>query len=92
MIDGEYVVNENSLAWVKEVEEMIRNAPETSEPQVVTNRSIEGDGFSGAVVMEDGKYGSVSATERMFDYCQRWLSGAGIPEAGYVRNRNRRSN
>ncbi len=68
-IDGEYVVNEGSLEWVKEVEEMIRNAPETSEPQVVTNRSIEGDGFGGAVVLEDGKYGSVSASERTFSYC-----------------------
>ena len=90
MIDGEYVVNENSLAWVKEVEEMIHNAPETSEPQVVTNRSIEGDGFGGAVVMEDGKYGSVSATERMFDFCSAGYPVPGIPGAGYVRNRNRR--
>ncbi len=79
LIDGKYVVNDDSKAAVKQLEEMIRNAPETSEKQYVTDFTIkpDGTGVGGCLELGGDLYGTVSASAKNFIFA----NGYAVPES-----------
>ncbi|MHB1313935.1 MAG: DUF6034 family protein [Christensenellales bacterium] len=79
LIDGQYIVNEGSKAVVKQLEEMIRNAPETSEKKDVTDFTIKADGtgFSGRLELGGDQYGIISASARNFTFANGFV----LPES-----------
>lgn len=76
LIDDEYVVTEDSEAWVEELQKMIEEAPETVDrsEQYVTEFSLkeDGTGFYGYVELGDNDYGSVFASANEFCFTNGW--------------------
>lgn len=76
LIDDEYVVTEDSEAWVEELQKMIEEAPETVDrsEQYVTDFSLkeDGSGFGGNVELGDHDYGNVNVSAEGFSFTNGW--------------------
>ena len=76
LIDGQYVVTDESEAWAAQLEEMMQNAPETSGKEYITDFHIKsGDVTYGVVELGNGKYGNIFFTDNLFS-----ITNGGYPE------------
>ena len=72
-IENEIVLarKNNDEAWVQDLEGMLQNAPETIEPEYITDWELGvKNEIAGLVVLEDGTYGGVAHTKYSFGYCE----------------------
>lgn len=72
-IENEIVLarKNNDEAWVQDLEGMLQNAPETIEPEYITDWELGPKSeIVGLVVLEDGTYGGVALTKYSFGYCE----------------------
>lgn len=67
LADGEYVVTDESEAWVEELEKMMQEAPETNEMEYITDFNLKsGAPTFGIVELGNGKYGNISFSDNVF--------------------------
>ncbi len=72
-IENELVLarKNNDETWVQDLEGMLQNAPETIEPEYITDWELGPKSeIAGLIVQEDGTYGGVALTKYLFGYCE----------------------
>ncbi len=72
-IENELVLakKNNDEAWVQDLEGMLQSAPETIEPEYITDWELGPKSeIAGLIVQEDGTYGGIGLTKYSFGYCE----------------------
>ena len=67
LIDGEYVISDESKAWVEELIQRRANAPEDGEATAISDYSIA-DGISADIVLNGEGLGSIELSEKVIAF------------------------